>query len=838
MREQRNQDSEKSGEPHRRTTIGMLTDWLGYGYQASVYAGIADVAQERDANLICFGMGSLEEPYVFGTQRNVLGDLVGPESVDGLVIMSGTLSNFVTAEEFVTFAECYRPLPMVSIGMTLEGIPSVLVENATGMYDVVTHLIEVHGFSRIVFVCGPAGTEEAEARYQAYQRALEDHGLPLAPDLVVAGDFVLQSGARAMGVLLDERGLLPPDGFEAVVAANDSMALGALRVLQERGLHVPGDVAITGFDDAEEGRYIATPLTTVRQPSYRQGREAARLLLEMLMGETVEAEIVLPTKMVVRRSCGCLLPVAQQVAATLDGCLDRRSRDEGLKSALSAQRESVLSEMTLALAATSGRVEPTWSEQLLESFVAEIDGEPTGEFISILDRLLREMPMEEDDAQAWHMALSALSHHILPIVACDIGALSRAEGMWQQAHILIGEVARHVQINKRLQWERQAAVLSQIGSTLSSTSEEAALMDAIADGLSRVGVSSCYLSLYDEEQEMPPESSRMILAYEKTGRVDIGEGIRFPSRDLVPKGLLPGNRRCNLLVLSLFFQHEQIGFIVFEMGQRVQKVYEILRHQISSSLKGALLVRGLEEAERALEKKAAELARSNKDLEQFAFVASHDLQEPLRMVTNYMQLLKRRYEGQLDEDADEFIDFAVDGANRMHQLISALLMYSRIDTKGEPPVPTASEKALNQVLLNLQVAIEEKGATISHGELPIVMADELQLAQLLQNLIGNAIKFGKEGVRPEVHVGARQVDGKWEFSVRDNGIGIDPKYSDHLFELFQRLHGRGEYPGTGIGLAVCKRIVERHGGRIWVESKPNRGSTFYFTLLAVPQQNE
>ena len=398
-----------------------------------------------------------------------------------------------------------------------------------------------------------------------------------------------------MSVLLDERGLPPPDGFEAVVAANDSMALGALRVLQERGFHVPGDVAIAGFDDAEEGRYISTPLTTVRQPSYQQGREAARLLLEMLAGETVEAEIVLPTEMVVRRSCGCVLPVAHQAVATADGGLDRRPSDEGLKSALSTQWESVLSEITLALAATSRVVDPTWSEQLLESFVAEIDGEPTGEFISILDRLLREMPIEEDDAQAWHMALSVLNRHVLPIVACDIGALSRAESMWQQAHILIGEVARQVQINKRLQGERQAAVLSQIGSLLSRTSEEAALMDAIADGLSRVGVRSCYLSLYDEGQEIPPESSRLILAYERTGRVDIGEGIRFPSQDLVPKGLLPTNRRYNLLVLSLFFQYEQIGFIVFEMGRRVREVYENLRHQISSSLKGALLIRGLEQ---------------------------------------------------------------------------------------------------------------------------------------------------------------------------------------------------------------------------------------------------
>jgi signal transduction histidine kinase/DNA-binding LacI/PurR family transcriptional regulator len=813
----------------------MLTDWLGYSYQASVYAGIADVAEERDAHLICFGMGSSEAPYVFGIQRNVLGDLVGPQNVDGLVVMSGTLSNFVTAAELVTFIERYRPLPMVSIGMALDGMPSVLVDNATGMYDVVAHLIKVHGFSRIAFVCGPAGNEEAEARYRAYQRALEAHGVLLAPDLVVAGDFVLQSGARAMSVLLDDRGLSPPDDFEAVVAANDSMALGALRVLQERGFRVPGDVAIAGFDDAEEGRYISTPLTTVRQPSYQQGGEAARLLLDMLAGETVEAESVLPTEMVVRRSCGCLLPVAQQAEATAHGCYDWNPSDESLKSALSAQWESILSEMTLTLSSTSWGVDPALARQLLESFVAEIDGEPTGDFISSLDRLLREMSLEEDDVQAWHTALLVLNRYVFPIVACDIGALARAESIWQQAHILIGEAARHVQINRRLHGERQTAVLSQIGSALSHTSEEAALMDAIASGLPRVGVRSCYLSLYDEGQGMPPESSRLILAYGKTGRVEIGEGIRFPSRNLVPEGLLPSDRRYNLLVLSLFFQHEQIGFVVFEMGQRVQKVFENLRHQFSSSLRGALLIRGLEEAERVLEEKAAALVRSNQELEQFAYVASHDLQEPLRMVTSYMHLLKRRYGGRIDEEADEFIDFAVDGANRMRHLIDALLTYSRIDTKGKLPVPSDSEKALNQALLNLQVAIEEQGAVVSYDEMPMVMADKVQLAQLFQNLIGNAIKFHRVGVSPEVRIDARPDGHMWQFCVRDNGIGIEPRHFDRLFELFQRLYGRDEYPGTGIGLAVCKRIVERHGGRIWVESEPGLGSTFHFTLPVVSE---
>lgn len=236
-------------------------------------------------------------------------------------------------------------------------------------------------------------------------------------------------------------------------------------------------------------------------------------------------------------------------------------------------------------------------------------------------------------------------------------------------------------------------------------------------------------------------------------------------------------------------------------------------------------------AQARLEQAMAELARSNAELEQFAYVASHDLQEPLRIVTNYLQLLERRHKGKLDAEAAKFIGQAVKGAARMRGLIQDLLAYSRVGTRGRPLEPVSAESVMEDVLANLKMAIEGSEAVVNYDPLPTVKADPSQLGQLLQNLIGNALKFRGQDP-PRVQVSAKRQDGEWLFAVRDNGIGIEPQYLERIFGVFQRLHTRSEYPGTGIGLAVCKRIVERHKGRIWVESRPGQGSTFHFSIPA------
>lgn len=270
-----------------------------------------------------------------------------------------------------------------------------------------------------------------------------------------------------------------------------------------------------------------------------------------------------------------------------------------------------------------------------------------------------------------------------------------------------------------------------------------------------------------------------------------------------------------------------------ELAQSFDEMAAALEQRIAELQRAETDLKSLnDDLERRVIDRTLELKRSNEDLEQFAYVASHDLQEPLRMITNYLQLLRQRYKEQLDTNAHDFIGFALDGSKRMHQLIHDLLAYSRVGTHGKDLTITEADQALDDALANLTVAIEESKVKITRDVLPPVQGDEVQLTQLFQNLVGNAIKFRGE-TPPEVHIGVTRKNGDWEFTVRDNGIGIAEQDFQRIFVIFQRLHSREKYPGTGIGLAVCKKIIERHGGRIWVDSKPGRGTAFYFTIPAL-----
>jgi DNA-binding LacI/PurR family transcriptional regulator/GAF domain-containing protein len=589
-----------------RPTIGFLVDTLALGYQSAVWQGMISSAQEQDVNLLCFVGGVLRSSFEFVAQRNVLYDLVSAENVDGLVILSGALGTVITGEELAGFCERYRPLPMVSVALAIEGVPSVLLDNYQSMREAIVHLVEVHGYRRIAFYHKHEGHPEADAWYRAYADVLAEHGLPLDPDLVVPGSYydMPKDGIR---LLLDERKV----DFDALVAVDDRTALSALEVLQARGIRVPDDVAVVGFDDVEDSRFVTPPLTTVRQPLREQGRRAIEMVLAQLRGEETPQRTTLQARLVVRQSCGCLPQAAARAAAgpvVLTG--------DSFEAAFVARRGEVLAEVMQAIEAFSSGVDQEAVKQVLDSFVAELVDGSTGTFLSTLGLALRHVTTVGGDVDAWQEVISALRRHVLPYLG-DSDARSRAEDLWQQSRVIIGETAQLIQARRRLQEAQRDGIVREIGQSLIATLHLEELTDLIVRQLPRIGVSSCYISLY-EGKEMPPEQSRLILAYSGRERIELeAGGVCYPSRRLVPEGLLPRQRRHTLVAESLHFGENQLGFVLLEAEPEERSLYDALRGQLSSALQEVLLVeevenrrRELQEANYALQRRAIHIEAS------------------------------------------------------------------------------------------------------------------------------------------------------------------------------------------------------------------------------------
>jgi signal transduction histidine kinase len=476
---------------------------------------------------------------------------------------------------------------------------------------------------------------------------------------------------------------------------------------------------------------------------------------------------------------------------------------------------------------------------LVNAFFDGLQGKSVSQFLPLFSRLLRASAMSishnDPDTEImtrWQEVLSTLRKKGLPYKQPDVTV--DIDGLLCQGCILIAEIAERTHSN--LRGHAAASIMMQFDviRDINAAVDTQHIIDTLAQDLPKLGIRTCALALY-EGKPIPPPLSRLLMACHNGKRLELEmEGRLFPSEQLIPPGVLPGRRLPFLIVHPLTAHDVHFGFILMEIvpgRQMIYNAYEELLEQVGLALHRALLQQQIRQSNQQLQQRAAELAEANTQLEQFAYVASHDLQEPLRMVTSYLQLVEKRYKDRLDADANEFIGYAVDGAARMKRMINDLLAYSRVSTRSRPLELTSCEDLLIQTLSNLEVAIMESSALITHDPLPTVKADSTQLMAVFQNLIGNAIKFHAEK-QPRIHVSAERQGKEWLFCVQDNGIGIAPEQTERVFAIFSRLHPAGKYPGSGIGLAICKKVVERHGGRIWFDSQPGEGTTFFFTIPA------
>ena len=592
-------EADEAGRPrprHSRPTIGFLVHSITDAHGSTLWAGMADAARALDANLICFQGNHLESRDGFLAQGNTIYQLVSEENVDGLVFSSATLELYVGVDGMQRFVDKYRALPKVSIGLLLKGVPSITVENYQGMREVVSHLIQAHGFRRIVYISGPQTNEESHARYQAYVDALAEHGLPLDPQLVSPPtEWNEITGRQALSVLLDERGLQPGLGFEAIAASNDETALAALIELEVRGFHVPRDVAVTGFDGFVKGEYSTPPLTSVRQPVYEQAYLAVEMILAQLRGENAPHQKPLRTELVIRQSCGCSNPAVAHAAAGLIAQPQRKTvAGDPFSVILDTHSAQIHAEMIAAAVGAFEGLDPTWPRRLLAAFSDDVTGKSSNAFTSALDLAIRQTAMMNSDVKTWQNVLSAHRRQVLPLLS-EKDQHYRAEDLWQQARVIVAEAIDRFRANRQTVANQQAEILRHIGQTLITTFDLEESIKVLISGLPELGFPGCYLALYDFP-EHPEKWSNLIFAYNETGQVDVPRGgLRFPSLQLIPKNLRHGHKLPSAVIEPLYFREQQLGFVLFETGPSDGTIYESLRGEISSMLQGALLMQEVQQ---------------------------------------------------------------------------------------------------------------------------------------------------------------------------------------------------------------------------------------------------
>ncbi|MBN1217992.1 MAG: substrate-binding domain-containing protein [Anaerolineae bacterium] len=612
MQNGRSRKKKRIKRQNKRPTIGFLIVNTTRGWEQLQWLGVVDAARAQDVNLICFPGGELRGPYGFTAQANVLYNLVSAERVDGIVLWQAGFDNYVNADEVAEFCAQYQ-LPVVTVEDTVVGVPGVLMDNYQAMKELMLHLIEGHGYRRIAFIKHLSQSHFGfEERYRAYADTLAQHGISGETNLISPpfGPEDPASLAKLARWLQAER----IAECDAVVVHSDQSALFALPVLQSSGIRVPADLTLTGFDDIAESGFVTPPLTTVRPPFYEMGWKAVEIMSALLAGEKVPQQVVLPSKLVIRQSCGCLNPVVEQAAAG-----PVLVTNETFKTVVSTGREELISEMVQAIGTSGGDQTSAWAEQLLDAFVAtlgaKMEGESPATFLSTLDEVLRQVIAADGDAALWQNGLLVLRRFLLPCLSnneTETSYLERAEEVWGQAAIMIGEAARRTRLNRRLQAERQAQTLREIGQALMTTFDVTESVEVLAQDLPRLGIPSCYLSLY-ENPAVPAEWSKLLLAYSQKGRLELDSaGQRFPSRQLVPEAILRERNNqteqpYRLIAEPLYFRDNQLGFVLFEVGPREGVIYDALQTEISSALQGALLVEKRRQAEKAMLKRATEL---------------------------------------------------------------------------------------------------------------------------------------------------------------------------------------------------------------------------------------
>ena len=802
-------------------TIGLLISWFYDDYHIPIWRAIAASAERNDINLLVFTGRTPIISFDYNKSGASVFDLVNEKSIDGIIIISASIDHLVPAEQLKEFSNKYSPLPVVTIGNQIEGVSSVYVDNTVGMYEIMKHLIEEHGYTEFAYFSGPRTNEENRSRFRGYTRCLEDHNIPLRKEWIIEGDFTYRYSKTILAEFLRSKKI----DFQAMVCANDAMAMGVMNFFKDTGYCIPKDFAITGFDDLPVVQYVNPPLTTVKQPLVEMGEKALELLVRGIREESNVEHILLSTPLCIRQSCGCLSYSITQVDMHLDFSAEKMQQ-ERIDHDPEKMVQWILDIPYFPL--QKREVLAEWLSEFIRLIADYLKNK--GRIQDILyaftDTLLEKM-RETISEEMW---LKLFNRTRDTMLCC--GEYSKYTDeihiAFQKINIHFSELIFRLNIfNKFNYWTRDID-LNSIAHNIMSTFDIRTLIDRITHELPKLKIHYCYIAEYQGNiyEISPvryhiPTTSKFIMIFHdrKLLRLDENE-TEYPTSQLIPRHLLPTGRY-SLLLMPLIFNNMIFGFIIFQLSDCNPSIYESLQSIISNTLIGA---HNVEELQRT--KSIAESA--NRIKSEFLANMSHEIRTPLNSILGFTDLLLEEFKYPGITEKLKIVNKA--GKNLLN-IINDVLDFSKIEA-GKIEIHK-EVFSLKQLFLHLEdmfsIKAENRQFQFSiklEDSVPeLVIGDEQRINQVMINLLGNAFKFTTEG---EVCVECSYKKGMLTIIVSDTGIGIPSDKIKQIFSIFSQVDNSTtrKYSGTGLGLAISQRLVQKMGGDISVESREGKGSCF------------
>lgn len=852
----------------KRKTIGFFIDWIENSYQCSLYSGIKDRAREKDVNLLVFVGGAIESPRKHERLRNSIYQVAHKDNIDGLVISSGSVSRFVNKEQFSSFIHSYKHIPKVSICQKIDNIHSILIDNKTGLYRMIVHLIKDHGYKNIAFIGGPGGNFDADERLQIYCETLSGLNIPYDPGLIIQGDFTPQSGAQAAITLLDK----PGTKVDAILAANDDMARGAIEELQRHNISIPKVLAVIGFDDQVYSKILNPPLSTIRQPTYEIASKALDIILDIIEKKEVPLTIYLPTEPVIRESCGCFkeslsLNSVHQISLELDTA--REEPEEPvyhLEKLAESIHKSIMNQTTGKPDFENLYLKIEDIDGILHSLFEALNKNDYTPFLYTLKAQLNKTTRFNRNKEImWQVFISALRSNILSFLSASKRQL--AEIILHKSRLLIDDYSEREYHHNTIKEAQSYQIYRDIGEDIVSLESIEDVLEVLGVNFPKLGIKSCYLSLYEgkDNENLQFSYSKLLFVLNPGGRKEIGkQGISFPTRRLFPDGIIPDNKAWSLLVESIFFGRNQLGIVLYEPESQMGFNADIMRRLLlNSALKGAAFIQqiqnqsqNLEAANRELQNTLHTLQTTQKSLVESKKMAAlgglvagiaHEINTPIGIgVTAASHLAKETAElllkintnGLTKSDLHSYINVANEATSmilsnlqRSHELIKSFKGIA-VDQSSEEKRSFKLKDYIQDILLSLRPKLKK----VNHNIL-IYCPDDITLysypgafSQIITNLLINSLIHAfDDDQKGSILIDIKQEDSEITLTYSDNGKGIEEKNLKKIFDPF--FTTRRSKGGTGLGLHLIFNIITQTlGGTIKCKSKPGVGTRFIIQI--------